>query len=162
MTSKEEYESYDNAVWEHTYFNKETGGYLVTELSRITEGERNHQTMSDFAKEREAALKYASWGFQIEHLADRRNVGGNPDARVWREGPSVRVNGLLADIKTVTTPKKFVKRVNEAFEQGSKMVLLHLTYERNDRKLKKQIESLKENGRRGYYYFDGENRYYEF
>lgn len=166
------FNEYDRRHWEHTYFDYRTGGYLVTERDRFKElvpdkhGAEESRTEQTFREEREAAMRYAKWGFQIEHLANRNNPGGNPDARLRRKAPNIRVNGILADIKTITSPSKFTRRVNEAYNKnGAQFAMMRLLYPRNEDNetaLNKSIRLLQKENRHGCYYFEGENQFYWF
>ena len=171
--SRKEYDAYDSKKWEHTYFDGKSGGFVVTELDRYNEvvpdrkGGKESDSQRVFRQEREAAIKFASWGFKIEHLADRGVPGGNPDARILKEGANVRVNGVLADIKTLDTPRRFTRNVNRAFTRNhANLALVHLACKRTDKyeeALKTSIKDHFSDGRlHGYYYFDDDDRYYAF
>ena len=154
------YNSYDETIWKQVFFDARTGGFVVRKKQRILEGNVSEQARADLLKERISARRYASWGFQIEHLDEPKKQGGNPDARLRRRGPSARVNGILADFKQVDSPKKVYTRGIEALEQNAKLVLFHFTFPRSSKWWKSRLNHLIKEGVRGYYYFDGETRYY--
>lgn len=139
------------------------GGFVVTERKRIAEGSASNQAQIDFQKERNMALKYASFGFQIEHLADNKRMGGNPDVRLRRRGPNIRVNGQLADLKRVVSEKKVYDRGKEAItKNGAKLIMFEFAFQREGRKWRKRLNDLVTNGWHGVYYFSNENQYYTF
>ena len=74
--------SYDSC-WERTYYNDETGGYVVTSLMRISEGIKSKNNYSIFLKEQLMCLKLASFGFQIEHLYEYPGIS-SPDIALHR------------------------------------------------------------------------------
>ena len=82
--------SYDSS-WERTYFHEMTGGYLVTQLARKYKP-MSKNDRETFNKEQEMAIKYASFGFQIEHLNEMPGRS-SPDAAIRRNAIGIIVNG---------------------------------------------------------------------
>ena len=161
--SYRKYNSYDENQWEKTAFFPQTGGYVVTSKNRILESAKNNQTQSDYSKEKSMATTYASWGFQIEHLEDMKQKGGNPDVRLNRRGPHIRVNGQLADLKRVESEKKVYDRGRDAItKNGAKIVMFEFAFPREGKVWRKRLNALKDNNWHGYYYFTGDDKYYAF
>ena len=157
-----DYNAYDENQWERTAIFP-NGGFVVTENKRIAESTASEQTKKDFNKEREMAIKYASFGYQIEHLADRKNKGGNPDVRLKRRGPHIRVNGELADLKRVDSEKKVYDRGRDAItKNGAKLIMFEFTFPRSGKKWRKRINELVNKGWHGVYFFTGEDKCYTF
>lgn len=156
------YNSYDDNLWEHTVFYQ-NGGFVVTEKKRIAESITSSQAQIDYNKENSMAKKYASFGFQIEHLADAKRKGGNPDVRLKRRGPHIRVNGQLADLKRVESEKKVYERGRDAItKNGAKLIMFEFTFPREGKKWRKRLNDLVNKGWHGVYYFSGESEYHTF
>ena len=94
---------YNDAYWEKTAVFYESGGFLVTSRLRILRGQLNREEKAKFDKERHMCLRYASYGFQIEHLAEFPGKS-TPDVNVVRH-PAVQgivvVNGKRAELKSL-------------------------------------------------------------
>ena len=166
---RDKFYSYDSGKWDYTFFDNNTGGYVVTELDRFVEvvPDRNGAPISpserDYQNEKEAAVWFAKRGFQIEHLANPGLHGGNPDANVLRDGANFRVNGIKADIKTLDTPKRFTRNVNRARgRNGAEIALVHIKTRRTEKyenALKRIIDNHFNDDRlHGYYYFEGDEK----
>lgn len=150
--------SYD-AGWEHTYCDENTGGFLVTDLAR------KYKNMSKvevevFKKEQEMGMKYASFGFQIEHLNEISGIS-SPDVALYRHGISFKVNGLTADFKRMSSSNNIYNEGKDAkFKKKADLVMFEFKthFEGIDRALKK----LSQKGIHGYYYFFQEFEYHSF
>ena len=161
QSSKEKFDGYNTSKWEHTYFNKETGGYVVTEIERITEGHKTKNNKITFDKEQEMSRNYANWGFQIEHLNEPRGEK-SPDVRVNRIGTRLRVNGLPGDLKRLDSVDKVYKRAKEAIiEKKAKIVLFEFTFDKESSNLRGELAKIRKKGWMAYYYFSGENTYHK-
>lgn len=74
---KEQFEGYDEGLWEKTAFFYETNGFLVTSRKRMELSTRNKNEALKFQKERQMCLRYAGFGFRIEHLAEYPGVSSS-------------------------------------------------------------------------------------
>ncbi|MBQ0054293.1 MAG: hypothetical protein KBS89_07555 [Bacteroidales bacterium] len=153
------YNSYGEG-WEKTYLS-ESGGFVVTAIQRKEKGNQNKQEALKFEKEQRMCKKYASFGFQIEHLSEVTGISSS-DTRIVRHPQGViRINGALADLKSTGSANNIVSYATKATtKQGAKYVLFEFT--KHDPKIPSEIKKLIKKGIQGYYYFSDENTYYSF
>jgi hypothetical protein len=146
-------------AWEHTYFDEVTGGFLVTNLAR------KYRPMSKiereiFKKEQEMGVKYASFGFQIEHLYEISGIS-SPDIGIRRHGPHLMVNRRTADFKRLSSSNNIYNEGKDArFKKGAELVMYEFTGHFSG--ISRELERLSDRRIHGYYYFSGENQYYIF
>ena len=161
QTSRQAYDSFDTGFWEHTYFNGETGGYVVTDRRRITQGDKNKQTREVFNNEQEILKFFADKGFRVEHLSEPPRGMKSPDARMSKGNSVARLDGELVEIKNTKSVSNVVKYGTEAVhEKGAQKVVYRFT-ERNP-ELVDKIHELARKGIHGYYYFSGDKDYVGF
>ena len=147
--------------WERTFFDEKTGGFLVTELSRKYK-DMSPNDRDTFIKEQRMGMKYASFGFQIQHLDEKTGIS-TPDAFVNRHGrmPSIIVNGHYADFKSSQSGNNAVDYAKHAIrEQGAEFVLWEFTS--HHKKIPSAIREMISNGIHGYYYYSDEETYRSF
>ena len=146
--------------WERTFFDEKTGGFLVTELSRKYRPMSKNDLMT-YLKEQRMALKYASFGFQIEHRYERPGYS-SPDAFLLRHGMGTFiVNGHLADFKSTKSSNNIVKYGEYAIKkQGAELVLFEFTHRAKG--ITNGIKALAQKGIHGYYYYDDALEYDAF
>ena len=150
--------SYDSS-WERTFFDDNTGGFLVTQLARkykrMSKNDRN-----TFVKEQLMGMKYASFGFQIEHLNEMPGESA-PDAAIRRHGLSFRVNGLTADFKKLSSDNNIYKEGKDArYKKRADLVMYEFSGHFSG--TKRALEKLSRHGIHGYYYYSNENTCYSF
>ena len=105
-------------------------------------------------------MKYASFGFQIEHLNEFPGIS-SPDVALVRHGYTVRVNGRLADLKRLSSANNIFKEGKDAiYKKGADIVMYEFTG--HFRGLTRALEKLKIKNIHGYYYFSDGHTYYSF
>ena len=146
--------------WERTFFDEKTGGFLVTELSRKYRPMSKNDLMT-YLKEQRMALKYASFGFQIEHRYERPGYS-SPDAYLRRHGMgSLFVNGQLADFKSTKSANNIVKYGEYAIKkQGAQLVMFEFTVYAKG--IANGLKALSQKGIHGYYYYFDAQEYQSF
>ena len=145
--------------WEHTYYHEMTGGFLVTQLARKYKP-MSKNDRETFKKEQEMAIKYASFGFQIEHLNEMPGISA-PDVAIRRNAIWIIVNGQKADFKRLSSDNNIYKEGKDArFKKKADLVM----FEFSDRfaGLRRALEKLSKYNIKGYYYFTNGNSYYSF
>lgn len=143
---KKQYEAYDEKRWEKHLYDNDTGGYLVTERSRIEAGGRNKQEQAKYDKEHEMCLTFAHAGYRIEHLDETPGISS----------PDVNINGMPADLKRTKGYGNIVKYARKAVrQQGAEMALFQFD-EWND-EFRKQLLILKKEGIKVKYFITGED-----
>lgn len=143
---KKQYEAYDEKLWEKHLYDKDTGGYLVTEKKRIEAGGRNKQEQAKYDKEHEMCRTFARAGYRIEHLGETPGVSS----------PDVTINGMPADLKRTKGSGNIVKYARKAVrQQGAEMALFQFD-EWND-EFRKQLLILKKEGIKVKYFITGED-----
>ena len=86
----------------------------------------------------------ADAGFKVEHLAEIPRISS----------PDIRINGIPADLKRLSSPNNIRRHAKEAIEkQGAKLVVFQFD-DWND-KFAQAIEELKRKGIHGYYFITG-------
>ena len=156
--SRGEFYSYDSG-WVRTYYDEKTGGFVVTELARkykpMSKNERDI-----FNKEQRMAVKYASFGFQIEHLNENPGIS-SPDIRLRRIIRSINVNGITADFKCLSSSNKiYIEGKEVKFKKKADLVLFEFTS--HFQGITRKIEKLVNKGIHGYYYYTDENECFQF
>lgn len=151
--------SYDSS-WEHTFFDERTGGFLVTQLARKYKP-MSKKDMETFLKEQCMGIKYASFGFQIEHLNEVPGIS-SPDSFVRKHGLSEKVvRGHLADFKSTKSANNIVKYAEHAIkDQGADFVLIE--FSALDSKIPARIKEMVRIGIHGYFYCDDEKGFHSF
>ena len=151
--------SYDSG-WEHTFYDERTGGFLVTQLARKYK-RMSKRDLETFRKEQRMGVKYASFGFQIEHLNELPGVS-SPDAFVRRHGTTaIVVNGQLADFKSTKSANNIVNYAEHAIkDQGAQIVMFEFTERATG--IVDKIKSLTAKGIHGYYYYSDDKEYHSF
>ena len=150
--------SYDSS-WERTFYHDISGGFLVTQLARKYKP-MSKNDRETFKKEQGMAMKYASFGFQIEHLNE---IPGRstPDASIRRNATGIIVNGKTADFKRLSSDNNIYKEGKDArFKKGADLVMFEFT--ERFAGLRRALEKLSRYNIRGYYYFTNGNSYYAF
>ena len=154
---------YDNTVWEKTAVFYETGGYLVTSRQRIARSRISKNETIKFNKERQMCLRYAGYGFQIEHLSEFPGIK-SPDINILRhpiKDGIAMVNGKRADLKSLAGANNIIKRAKYAvFQQKAELVLFEFPSRNN--KIENTLRSLSAIGIHGYYYFKDESEYQSY
>lgn len=143
---KKQYEAYDEKRWKKELYDTDSGGYLVTERSRIEAGKRNKQEQAKYDKEHEMCQTFARAGYRIEHLGETPGVSS----------PDVTINGRPADLKRTKGYGNIVKYARKAVrQQGAEMALFQFD-EWND-EFRKQLLTLKKEGIKVKYFITGED-----
>ena len=111
-------EQYPTDKWEHSYIS-ESGGYVVTERQRITEGKQNSRERGIFDKEQSMCKVLAEHGHHVSHLrGTNRDEEGSYD---------ILLDGISADLKSFHGAGGLIKQVKHAYEdQGAKIVVVRL------------------------------------
>ena len=156
---KRAFYSYDSG-WERTFFDERTGGFVVTELARKYKTMSKHD-LETFLKEQRMAMRFASFGFQIEHLNEMPGIS-SPDAYVRKHGgESLTVKGHLADFKSTKSANNIVEYAKHAVrDQGADFLLIEFLS--HDVRIPSAIRSMISNKIHGYYYYWDDNKYRSF
>ena len=105
-------------------------------------------------------MKYASFGFQIEHLNETPGIS-SPDVAIHRHGLPIRVNGVMADLKRLSSSNNIYQEGKDArYKKGADLILFEFTWHFSGVLRSLKILGLK--GIHGYYYYSNEYRYYSF
>ena len=150
--------SYDSG-WEHTFFDERTGGFVVTELARKYKPmSRNESDI--FLKEQRMAMKYASFGFQIEHLNECPGIS-SPDVNVIRCLNGMNKKGMTADFKQLSSANNIYQEGKDAMnKKRADLVMFEFTEHFNG--LDRKLEKLVAKEIHGFYYYSNENSFYSF
>jgi hypothetical protein len=149
--SKKEYLSHDTDTWRLDYFDKETGGYLVTHRQRIEHSKLSKNEKDKFEKEFSMSMVYAKNGYRIELLEEVPRI----------PSPDVTINGNLGDLKRLSGHNNIVKEAKNAVrKQGAEVVLFEFLIETKE--IHKELEALKKEEIKGFYFFtDRKNNIFE-
>ena len=129
-------EQYPLDRWEHTFIS-DSGGYVVTERSRITEGKVNSTEREKFIKELETAKVMAKHGHAIAYLGESGRTRG--------ETYDILLDGIRCEIKCFPGKQggAIEKQLKHAFrDQGAETVVVRLE-ERGGRAYEKLTTCLK-------------------
>ena len=148
---RDEYLSYNPKKWRKDYFNRQNGGFVVTDNQRIEHAGLSKNEQAKFDKELSMAKVFAQSGYRME-LQGEQSRSSSYD---------VRINGVSADFKRVSSHNNVVKYGKKATrEQGADMVLFQFDNETDA--LYKELSDLKRAGIRAYYFFtDRENQVFK-
>ena len=141
--TRAKYDTYDTNVWEKSYFDEGTGGYVVTEKIRIVQANKSKNEQKKFDKEYGMCLTLAKSGYAVEYLED------NPFSY------DIHLNGIKADLKKTAGSGNIERYAKEAIrEQGAEIVVFE--FENSLKDIHTKLLKLK-NGYRihGYFYFSG-------
>jgi hypothetical protein len=142
IDARGEYLAHNTERWRRDYFNKENGGYLVSNRQRIAFASQNKQERAKFKKEFNMAQVYAQNGFKIEILEEVPRV----------PSPDVTINGIKADLKQLSGHNNIEREAKSAVrKQGAEMVLFE--FGKNTKKIQEELDKLKREGIKVYYYF---------
>ena len=164
--SRNEYLSYDSTIWQRTLFNEETGGYVVTELTRIPDNDA-HQNVKDVFKKEQAMCKdLAGFGLGVKHLYEAPGVS-SADIEIQKGTHSiVEINGKTADLKALKNANNIRREAIDTFETKKKADLIVFKFSDQDAKTKQkvanEINKLTRKGWHGIYYYEGETTKYDF
>ena len=116
--------------------------------------------MAIFLKEQTMCHRYASYGFQLEHLYEEPGTS-SPDVEVKRHGSLVMVEGKLGDLKRLSSTNNIYKEGKEAiFKKGADIVMFEFTNRFPG--IKRELQRLADKHIHGYYYYTDEDKYYSF
>jgi len=160
---KELFEQYDTDLWEKTAFFFESNGFLVTSRERIKKGLLNKNESAKYLKEREMCLRFACFGFRIEHLAEYPGLSSY-DINIIHH-PVVSgiaiVNGKRAELKSLKSANNILKRAKYAiFNQKAELIMFE--FPSRNKAIENTLKTLSAKGLHGYYYYADENGYQSF
>ena len=138
--------------WEKTYFDHETGGYVVTHRDRIESGNSSPNEKEKFNKEQDMCKDLAAAGHHIEHLSDKD--------RPKRHTYDIHMDGVRADLKSASSANNIEKYTRKAVkEQGAKVVVIRIENNANVPKVMAALRSAKRKYRcRVIYYFQSDKK----
>ena len=143
--ARAKFDSY-GSEWEKTLFDEDSGGYLVTEKSRITQSQKSTNELKKFDKEQDMCKTLACNGFAVEHLDDKKG-----------ESYDIHLNGIKADLKKTGSHNNMVNYAKEAIrEQGAEMVVFE--FEKETEEIHAEIKRLQSKKISGIYYFTKKNK----
>ena len=135
------FNAYDFDVWEHSFFDENTGGYVVTEIQRITQSEKSKSERGKYRKEYNMCVALAMDGNAVEHLDDKH--GNSYD---------IHLNGVKADLKKTGSHNNIRNYAKEALnKQGASIVVFEFKVETEE--IHSEILLLQKKGIHGKYYF---------
>lgn len=112
--AKQEYEAYNPDVYEKTFFDTTTGGYVVTEKQRLAAAKTNKQETAKYKKEKDMCLVFAKGGNKIVHLSEVARISS----------ADVTCDGMKADLKRTESANNMIDYAKHARKsQGAKLVL---------------------------------------
>ena len=163
MEVEQVFNGYDEATWEKTAFFYESKGYLVTSRQRIFRSRINKNETEKYVKEKQMCLRYAGFGFRIEHLSEFPGKS-SPDVNIvhipHNSGVAI-INGKTAELKSLRGANNIIKRAKySVFRQGAELVLFE--FPSRNRVIDNTICSLSNLGIHGYYYYADEVGYQSF
>lgn len=127
---------------QRTYFDKQTGGYLITDKARIEYAAQNKQETAKYEKEKHMCVVFARSGDKIHHLREQVGISS----------PDVTINGISADLKSLSSHNNIIKYAKKAIhQQGADLVLFEFSKQTD--KILKEINNLNRIGIHGKYYF---------
>ena len=150
MENKEKYineagmkfDSYGSG-WKKRYFDKKTGGYLVTERARIEQSKKSDNEKAKFHREQGMNMTLARNGYAVEHLDDQKY------------GYDIHLNGIKADLKKTGSHNNMVHYAKHAIrEQGAEMVVFE--FENNTKKIQEELDKLKRLDIKVIYFFSSD------
>jgi len=143
--ARAKFDSY-GSEWEKTLFDEDSGGYLVTEKSRILQSQKSPNELKKFDKEQDMCKTLACNGFAVEHLDDKKG-----------ESYDIHLNGIKADLKKTGSHNNMVNYAKEAIrEQGAEMVVFE--FEKETEEIHAEIKRLQSKKISGIYYFTKKNK----
>lgn len=150
--AQEEYDSYNPDAYEKTFFDKRTGGYVVTERQRLAAAKANKQETAKYQKEKNMCLVFAKDGNKIVHLSEKTGISS----------ADVTCNGAKADLKRTDGYQNIVKYATHAVhKQGAQMVLFQ--FDSWNARFAKEISNLQKAKIHGKYFITGkENEIIDF
>ncbi|MBD5192698.1 MAG: hypothetical protein HDS58_01580 [Barnesiella sp.] len=135
--------------WEKTYFDHETGGFVVTHRDRIETGQRSKQEREKFDKEQTMATDLATLGHKIEHLSD---INRRP-----KKTYDVTFDGTPAEFKSVGSHNNVKDYIKHAvMDQGAKAIIVRIENKANFSKVLSEMTKAKKYGRPIYYYLQSD------
>ena len=160
--NRKEYEAFDESVWQKTSFNEKTGGYVVTEIKRIPDASANPNIKAVFTKEQSMCLDLAGFGLCIKHLYEAPGIS-SADISINRGLHSIiEINGKTADLKELNKSNNIRKEAKDTFEKKRKADLIVFKFKSHDRNIAHEISKLTDKGWHGLYYYENENKRYDF
>jgi len=148
---QKKYYFYDSKKWLKACFDKNSGGYVVINKQRIKQSVLSKNEREKFIKELKMSFVFAKNGYEIELLEETPRI----------PSPDVRINGILADLKKVSSHNNIVKEAKDAVHRkGAEIVLFE--FEVETEKIYKEIFQLQKIGIHGKYYFTNNSKVYEF
>lgn len=153
-TEYKEYRSY-GSEWEKTYFDRDSGGFVVTHQDRIESANSSPNEKEKFQKEQDMCRDLAGQGHQLEHLSDKNREPG--------QTYDVHYDGAKAELKSVSSHNNVEKYVRKAVrEQGASTVLIRIEDGANKGKTLKAIHDAKRKyGARIIYYHQSDKKLHE-
>ena len=140
-----------SSKWEKSYFDDNTGGYIVTDKYRIAQSYISKNETEKFYKEYGMCMTLAKNGHSVEYLIDKKS------------SYDIHLNSIKADLKKTGSHNNIVNYAKEAIrEQGAEIVVFE--FENNSKEIHTQLLKLsKMYGIHGYFYFsDNKGKIYKF
>jgi len=137
----QKYNSYGDE-WERAYFDEYSDGFVVINKQRIIHSNTSKNEKAKFDKEFSMSKIFAKSGYKIELLEEIPRI----------PSPDARINGILADLKKISSHNNIVKEAKSAvYKQGAEIVLFE--FENNTKKIHEELDKLKRMNIKAYYYF---------
>lgn len=139
-------EMYPEDIWEHTYKDPNTGGYVVTERTRIKDSLKSPNEREKYAVEKRMNIVLAKNSFRIEHRHENSGVSSC----------DIMLNEIPADLKSVSSHNNIAKRYKKAVrQQGAKAVVFEFT--KKTEMIKRELLNYNGSEIPLYYYYLGED-----
>ena len=148
--ARAKFDAYSTSEYDKSYFDEDSGGYIVTNRKRIEHAQTSKNETEKFQKEYEQALVFAKNGHEIEFLKGGSSVNL----------PDIKFDGVFADLKRTSSHNNITNYAKKAIrEQNAKIVLFQ--FDNETEKIYLELFKLKNKyGIEAHYFFTGKNKVY--
>jgi len=147
---KQEYDSLNPDVWKKNYFNKENGGYLVTEHKRVQQSTKSKNEKLKYEKEKNQCMVLAKNGQKIKLIDDSNG------------GFDIYMNDIASELKRLSSDNNIGSEAKDAvFNKKAKLIVFE--FEKESKAIHTELSELVRKGYHGKYWFKGrESKIYNF
>lgn len=130
-----------------TYYNKRSGGMLITSNQRKAAASVSKNEAEKFSKEQAMCLILAQNGYTVEHLPEKPGISSS----------DILINGEAADLKKTSSANNIVKYAKKAVrQQGADLVIFE--FENETKAIYAELEALKRLGIKAKYFFSNSGK----
>lgn len=139
--NKIEFDFFDEELYEKTFYDEKSKGFVVTEAARLQTANLNKQEKQKSDKEKDMCIVFAKAGHKIVRLGEKPRV----------PSPDVIFDNQKADLKRTGSANNIVKYAVHAIrEQGAEQILFQ--FDTMNRKIFNELKRLRKMGIHGYYF----------